>query len=92
LLCISQEKYHSFSNYILQSGLKTRHFHDKIHLGYSISYYCIGSASGLFYQGNSLFMISDNSGFLYEYNITNGTVNEYPLLKMLLKHTKARQT
>jgi hypothetical protein len=41
----------------------------------------IGSASGLFYQGNSLFMISDNSSFLYEYNITNGTVNEYPLLK-----------
>lgn len=41
----------------------------------------IGAASGLFYQGDSLFLISDNSGFLYEYNITNKTVNEFPLLK-----------
>lgn len=41
----------------------------------------IGAASGLFYQGDSLFLISDNSGFLYEYNITNKTVKEFPLLK-----------
>ena len=41
----------------------------------------IGSASGLFYQNNSLFVISDNSTFLYEYNIATKTVNEYPLLK-----------
>ena len=41
----------------------------------------IGSASGLFYQNNSLFVISDNSTFLYEYNTATKTVNEYPLLK-----------
>lgn len=29
----------------------------------------IGSASGLIYKNNSLFIISDNSSFLYEYNI-----------------------
>lgn len=29
----------------------------------------IGSASGLIYKDNSLFIISDNSSFLYEYNI-----------------------
>ena len=29
----------------------------------------IGSASGLFYRDHSLFVLSDNSSFLYEYNI-----------------------
>ena len=41
----------------------------------------IGSASGLFYQNNSIFVISDNSSFLYEYNIAKETLKEYPLLK-----------
>jgi hypothetical protein len=44
----------------------------------------IGSASGLL-SGDSLFIVSDNSGFLYEYTIGTGTVNEYPLLKMRYK-------
>jgi hypothetical protein len=46
----------------------------------------IGSASGLFYQGDSLFIVSDNSGFLYEYTIGTGTVNEYPLLKNAIQN------
>jgi hypothetical protein len=51
----------------------------------------IGSASG-FYQGDSLFIVSDNSGFLYEYTIGTGTVNEYPLLKKCdTKYSQARQ-
>jgi hypothetical protein len=41
----------------------------------------IGSASGLFYQNNSIFVISDNSSFLYEYNIAKETLKEHPLLK-----------
>lgn len=47
----------------------------------------IGSASGLFYHGDSLFIISDNSGFLYEYAIYTGTVNEYPLLKNAVQNS-----
>ena len=31
----------------------------------------IGSASGLFYNNDSLYIIGDNSGFLYEYNMQN---------------------
>jgi len=30
----------------------------------------IGSASGIVYKDNSLFIISDNSGFLYQYNLS----------------------
>lgn len=41
----------------------------------------IGSASGLFFQDNSLYLIGDNSGFLYEYNITDTSLNKYPLLQ-----------
>ncbi|SEA01404.1 hypothetical protein SAMN05443667_101612 [Flavobacterium gillisiae] len=41
----------------------------------------IGSASGLFFQNNSLYLIGDNSGFLYEYNITDASLNKYPLLQ-----------
>lgn len=39
----------------------------------------IGSASGLLYQGNSLFIISDNSQFLYEYHIENKNLTKNPL-------------
>jgi hypothetical protein len=81
--CISQEKYHPFQTISVAIRAKNKALHDKIHL--DILFHIIVSALPLdFYQGNSLFMISDNS-FLYEYNITNGTVNEYPLLKMSQK-------
>lgn len=41
----------------------------------------IGSASGLFFHDNWLYIISDNSGFLYEYNNTDSSLNKYPLLQ-----------
>lgn len=41
----------------------------------------IGSASGLFYQDDSLLIIGDNSGFLYEYNIESQNLKQHPLIK-----------
>jgi hypothetical protein len=41
----------------------------------------IGSASGLLYNDNSLLLISDNSGFLYEYNIESSSLKSYPLIE-----------
>jgi hypothetical protein len=41
----------------------------------------IGSASGLFFQDHFLYLIGDNSGFLYEYNVTDTSLNKYPLLQ-----------
>ena len=40
----------------------------------------IGSASGLVLIDDSLFIISDNSTFLYEYAVANRTVNKIKLL------------
>lgn len=39
----------------------------------------IGSASGLLYHDNSLFIISDNSSFLYEYHLENNSLEKHPL-------------
>ena len=39
----------------------------------------IGAASGLVYHENSIFLISDTSSFLYEYNIENKSVNKIKL-------------
>ncbi len=39
----------------------------------------IGSASGLFFNGNSLFVISDNSHMLYEYHIDSKQLDKTPL-------------
>ena len=39
----------------------------------------IGAASGLIYHENSIFLISDTSSFLYEYNIENKSVNKVKL-------------
>lgn len=41
----------------------------------------IGSASGLFFKSNSLFIISDNSKALYEYSISDKKLDAYPLLE-----------
>lgn len=41
----------------------------------------IGSASGLIHKENSLFIISDNSSAIYEYNIESTTLNSYPLIE-----------
>ena len=41
----------------------------------------IGSASGLIYHKNVLFVISDNSTFLYQYDIEKKVVLKFPLVK-----------
>ena len=41
----------------------------------------IGAASGLVHQDNSLFIISDNSTFLYEYNISENTLDKIKLIE-----------
>ena len=41
----------------------------------------IGSASGLFYKENSLLLIGDNSGFLYEYHLDSKALEQYPLIQ-----------
>lgn len=40
----------------------------------------IGSASGLLYSDNTLLLIGDNSGFLYEYRMDNANLKSYPLI------------
>jgi hypothetical protein len=41
----------------------------------------IGSASGFFFQNDFLYLIGDNSGFLYEYNISDTNFKKYPLIR-----------
>ncbi|MEC5166126.1 hypothetical protein RCH18_001861 [Flavobacterium sp. PL11] len=41
----------------------------------------IGSASGLIYKDNSLYIIGDNSGYLYEYLLDSNDLKRYPLLE-----------
>ncbi len=41
----------------------------------------IGSASGIIYKDNSLFIVGDNSGFLYEYHINSQNLNRHPLIE-----------
>lgn len=43
----------------------------------------IGSASGLYLRQNSLFVIGDNSGYLYEYKLENKSLNKIEILKGL---------
>jgi len=40
----------------------------------------IGSASGLLYHQDKLYIISDNSTFLYEFSISNESLNKIPLV------------
>jgi len=40
----------------------------------------IGSASGILYHNDLLYVISDNSTYLYEYNIPNEILNKIPLV------------
>lgn len=41
----------------------------------------IGSASGLIYKHNTLFIIGDNSGFLYEYAIPTETLQKHQIIE-----------
>ena len=47
----------------------------------------IGSASGLIYKDNSLLIIWDNSGFLYEYHIDSKDLKRHPLLENPTENT-----
>lgn len=63
----------------LPSGLKNTHMY-KFSLDLLFQIIGIGSASGLFYKDNSVTVIGDNSGFLYEYNIDNKDLRSYSLI------------
>jgi hypothetical protein len=41
----------------------------------------IGSASGLIYKDNSLFIIGDNSGFLYEYSVESKILQRHQIIE-----------
>ena len=41
----------------------------------------IGSASGLLYKDNKVYIIGDNSGFLYEYHMDSSELQQYPLIQ-----------
>jgi hypothetical protein len=47
----------------------------------------IGSASGLIYKDNSLLIIGDNSGFLYEYQMDSKNLKRHPLLENPTENT-----
>jgi hypothetical protein len=47
----------------------------------------IGSASGLIYKHNSLLIIGDNSGFLYEYHLDSKDLKRHPLLENPIENT-----
>lgn len=47
----------------------------------------IGSASGLVVKGDSLFIISDNSGFLYEYHIKENELTKIKLFENAIEST-----
>ena len=47
----------------------------------------IGSASGLIYKDNSLLIIGDNSGYLYEYHIDSKDLKRHPLLENPTENT-----
>ena len=41
----------------------------------------IGAASGIVYTNDSLYIISDNSGFLYEYQLQSNQLSKHPLIE-----------
>lgn len=47
----------------------------------------IGSASGLLYKDNTLLVIGDNSGFLYEYSIDSKDLKRHALLENSIENT-----
>ena len=54
---------------------------DKLKLELLFQIIGIGSASGLVYKDNVLWIIGDNSGFLYEYHIDSCDLNRHPLIE-----------
>lgn len=51
----------------------------------------IGSASGLIHKDNTLLIIGDNSGFLYEYNIATSDLNHHALIENPLANIPKKQ-
>ena len=60
---------------------------EKFTLGLLFQIIGIGSASGLIYKDNSLLIIGDNSGFLYEYHIDSKDLKRHPLLENPTENT-----
>ena len=54
---------------------------DKLKLELLFQIIGIGSASGLVYKDNVLWIIGDNSGFLYEYHIDSRELSRHPLME-----------
>lgn len=54
---------------------------EKIQLSVLFKIIGIGSASGLLYHNDLLYIISDNSTYLYEYNIANEKLNKIALVE-----------
>jgi len=69
-------------------AIRARHWFSKQHFNFMEKFTLeilfqiigIGSASGLFYNNDALYIIGDNSGFLYEYNMQNQQLNQHPLI------------
>lgn len=51
----------------------------------------IGSASGLVYKDDSLFIIGDNSGLLYEYNLETTLLKRHPLIENPLENIPKKE-
>ena len=52
---------------------------EKIELSAFLNISGVGAASGIVYHNNSLYIISDNSGFLYQYQLQNNNLLKHPL-------------
>ena len=69
----------------LLSGLEFRIPKHKYMQNFQLTDFChikgIGSASGLIYYQDVLFVISDNSTFLYQYVIDKDVVLKFPLVE-----------
>ena len=60
---------------------------DKLKLELLFQIIGIGSASGLICKDNSLLIIGDNSGFLYEYQMDSKNLKRHPLLENPIENT-----
>ena len=50
----------------------------------------IGAASGMVFKDNQLYIISDNSGFLYQYNLTSNKLYKHPLVSNATENTRKK--
>ena len=50
----------------------------------------IGAASGMVFKDNQLYIISDNSGFLYQYNLTLNKLYKHPLVPNATENTRKK--